>query len=460
MNTAMAKLIEKIGRRAARISVIGLGYVGLNVSVSFANEGFKVHGFDVDKKKISSLENGVNYIPEERYLARVLPKVLGKKFIPSIEVEKASLLGDVVIIIVPTANGDVPTLTYLEKALKSVIRNDISGKFIIIESTVKVGTTDEFVVPILEKSGLTAGEDFFVAYSPERIDPGNPDKTLKSIPKIVSGINSESAEIAAELYEKIVSKVVLVSSMRTAEFVKLMENSQRDVNIALMNMFALMCEKSGIDVEEALFAASTKWNFHPYKASCGVGGHCLKKDPLLLAKSFENSDLDLGLIYSARKLNDSMPPLTAEKAAAICREKLGKDVAEAKFGILGLTYKKNSSDARNAPAQFIMERLGEIGAKRISAYDPLIRDSPINGSLMDVLKSDIVIMTVAHDAFKGVFDTFAGYVVDGTNTLEPSERVIGVGRGFAQEGVEQDEGNGFEKCGQDVPQRFRESAVE
>ena len=453
-------LAEKIRKKTARISVIGLGYVGLNVSVRFASEGFRVYGFDDNKDKISALENGENYIPEEKYLARTLPKVLGKRFFPSGDVDKISKIGDVVIIIVPTANGDIPTLKYLEKALASITKNDITGKLIVIESTVKVGTTDEVVVPMLEKGGLVAGKDFLVAYSPERIDPGNPDNTLKSIPKIVSGINKEAAEMAARLYEKIVDKVVPVSSMRTAEFIKLMENSQRDVNIALMNLFALMCEKAGIDIEEASYAAATKWNFHAYKASCGVGGHCLKKDPLLLAKSFEKTDLDLSLIESSRRMNDSMPIITAEKAAFICKTKVKEDVADAKFGILGLTYKKNSSDERNAPAGFIIEHLKKLGATKIATYDPLTRTASKKKNLLEVLGSDIVILTVAHDQFSGVFESFEGYVIDGTNTLEPSERVTGIGRQFAvAETDEQCEAEGIERCRAFVNHRSQEPMV-
>ncbi|MCJ7517112.1 MAG: nucleotide sugar dehydrogenase [Methanomassiliicoccales archaeon] len=446
MSDMLTVLAEKIKKKTAKISIIGLGYVGLNVSVSFAYEGFRVYGFDDDWDKIESLERGENYIPEERYLARMLPKVLGKKFFPSREVDKASEIGDVIIIIVPTANGDIPTLKYLNKALASIAKNDISGKLIVLESTVKVGTTNEIVIPRLEKDGLIAGEDFLVAYSPERIDPGNPDKTLKCIPKIVSGVNKEASEIAAELYETIVDKVVLVSSIRTAEFIKLMENSQRDVNIALMNLFALMCEKADIDIEEALFAAATKWNFHAYKASCGVGGHCLKKDPLLLMKSFENTGLDLGLIESTRIMNDSMPVITAEKAAFICKTKLKEDILDVKIGILGLSYKKNSSDDRNAPAGFIIEHLRSLGAKKISFYDPLIRNTSKNGSLKEVLSSDIIILTVAHDKFKGVLENYEGYIIDGTNTLEPSDRVAGIGRQFAgAESGEQYEAEDAEK---------------
>ena len=460
MTDKLAMLPDKIRKKTAKISVIGLGYVGLNVSVSFAYEGFRVYGFDVDKDKITALQKGENYIPEERYLTRTLPKVLGKRFFPSGDVDRASEIGDVVIVIVPTANGDIPTLKYLEKALVSISKNDITGKLIILESTVKVGTTDEIVVPALEKGGLTAGEDFLVAYSPERIDPGNPDKTLKSIPKIVSGVNREAAETAARLYEKIVNKVVLVSSMKTAEFVKLMENSQRDVNIALMNLFALMCEKADIDIEEALFAATTKWNFHAYKASCGVGGHCLKKDPLLLAKSFDKTDLDLSLIESSRKMNDSMPLLTAEKAAFISKAMLRKDIADAKFGILGLTYKKNSSDERNAPAGFIIEHLAKLGATKISIYDPLTKTASKKKNLLEVLDSDVVILTVAHDQFSDILDEYEGYVIDGTNTLKPSDRVTGIGRQFAvAEADIQYETEDIERCRALVSHRSQEPMV-
>lgn len=428
MNSKLNALSEKIQHKTAKIAVIGLGYVGLNVSISFASEGFQVFGFDVDEKKIDSLQRGINYIPEEHFISEMLPRVLLNKFLVSTKVDDASAIGDVIIVIVPTANGNTPTMEYLNSALDSIVKNDITGKLIVLESTVKVGTTEEIVVPALEKNGLVAGEDFFVAYSPERIDPGNKERFLRNIPKIVSGINPESAEIAARLYQHIVNEVILVSSTRTAEFVKLMENVQRDVNIALMNLFAMMCEKAHIDIEEAIFAASTKWNFHPYKASCGVGGHCLKKDPLLLANSFDSKEIDLDLIYAARRINDTMPVLTAEKAVSVCREKIGKDVSKTKFGILGLSYKKNSSDTRNAPAIFIIDHLKKLGARHIYVYDPLVKNGIEQAELTEVLNSDIIIMTAAHDCFSGILDHYPGYIVDGTNTLEPSDRVIGIGR--------------------------------
>ncbi|HGE71650.1 TPA: nucleotide sugar dehydrogenase [Candidatus Poribacteria bacterium] len=428
MNSRVTSISEKIRERTAKIAVIGLGYVGLNISISFACEGFQVYGFDVDERKIDSLRNGINYIPEEGFISEMLPRVISKSFFVSTNVDEASAIGDVIIIIVPTANGNTPTMEYLHNALNSIIKNDITGKLIVLESTVKVGTTEEIVVPALEKTGLFAGKDFFVGYSPERIDPGNKERSLRNIPKVVSGINPESAEITAKLYENIVNEVVLVSSTRTAEFIKLMENVQRDVNIALMNLFAIMCEKANIDIEEAIFAASTKWNFHPYKASCGVGGHCLKKDPLLLAHSFDGEGLDLGLIYAARKINDLMPTLTAEKALLICSDKIGKNVSETKFGILGLSYKKNSSDTRNAPAFYIIDHLKKNGAQHIYPYDPLVKNGIIQAKVSDILNSDIIILTAAHDCFSGLLDNYDGYIVDGTNTLEPSDKVIGIGR--------------------------------
>jgi len=428
MSLVAEGLIEKIDSRTARISVVGLGYVGLNVSLSLASEGFEVHGYDIDGSRIDKLLQGINYVQEEDHLSGILPLMLNTKFFPSTDVDNASEVGDIIIVIVPTAEGDIPTLDYLEMALDSITQNDIRGKLIILESTVQVGTSDEFVKPILERGGLKAGTDFFLAYSPERIDPGNTSMRLRNIPKVVGGVNQVSAEIAAKLYEAIVNSVVMVSSMKTAEFVKLMENAQRDVNIALVNLFAIMGEKAGIDIEEALFAASTKWNFHKYHPTCGVGGHCLKKDPVLLAKSFENTGIDLTLIESSRRINDYMPILTAEKAISICREHIKRDPSSVSFGILGLSYKKNSSDSRNSPALFIIERLKERGASDIRCYDPHVNLTIKQNTLKEVLDSNIVIQTVAHDSFKGLLDNYQGYVIDGTNTLDPSEKVIGIGR--------------------------------
>jgi len=428
MNTAAKELAQKIEDKVAKISVIGLGYVGLNISLAFANANFDVQGFDIDNTKIEKLIRGENYIQEEKALDNFLTDFLNLNFHPSSAVEDASKVGDVVIIIVPTADDDVPTLNYLESALESVITNDIRGKLIVIESTVKVGTTEQFVKPYLEKTGLVAGNDFFLAYSPERIDPGNPNMTFNKIPKVMGGIDPQSATLGTMLYGHVVEKVVQVSSTRTAEFVKLMENTQRDTNIALMNLFAIMCEKTGIDIEEAISAASTKWNFHRYRPSCGVGGHCLKKDPILLAQSFQENEIDLSLIYASRKINDFMPILTSEKALLMCKCLLNKKIEDVTIGILGLSYKKNSSDTRNSPAFSIIDYLKESGVKNIEVYDPMVSSMEGQSGVLDILKSDIIIHTVDHDGFNEILKQYNGYVIDGTSTLEPSEKVVGVGR--------------------------------
>jgi UDP-N-acetyl-D-glucosamine dehydrogenase len=431
MNRLAKELAQKIEDKVAKISVIGLGYVGLNISLAFAKADFDVLGFDIDENKIKKLMRGENYIKEEKALDNFLADFLNLNFHPSLVVEDASKVGDVVIIIVPTADDDVPTLNYLESALESVIANDIVGKLIVIESTVKVGTTDDFVKPYLEKTGLRAGDDFFLVYSPERIDPGNPEMTFNKIPKIVGGIDPQSSNLGTMLYQHVVEKVVQVSNTRTAEFVKLMENTQRDANIALMNLFAIMCEKAGIDIEETISAASTKWNFHRYRPSCGVGGHCLKKDPILLAQSFKESEIDLSLIYASRKINDLMPVLTSEKALWICKCLLNKKIEDVRIGILGLSYKKNSSDIRNSPAMFIIKYLEECGVKNIGIYDPIVNYMEGQEEISDLLRSDIIIHTVDHDGFKSILEKYDGYVIDGTNTLEPNEKVMGVGRLFS-----------------------------
>ena len=427
MNTHAKNLAEKIGGKIANISIIGLGYVGLNISIAFAREGFTVYGYDIDHLKIEKLKKGENYINEEKNLSILLPKVLDDKFHPSSDVAEASERGDVIIVIVPTADGDVPTLSYLKNALDSVKMNDIRGKLILIESTVKVGTTEDFVRSQLETGGMKAGVDFFIAYSPERIDPGNLKMTFDHIPKIVGGVNAQSSDLGAMLYKHVVDEVIQVSNARTAEFVKLMENTQRDMNIALVNLFAMMCEESHIDVEEAMAAAATKWNFHQYRPGCGVGGHCLKKDPILLAQSFEESFMDLSLIYSSRRINDMMPILTSEKALIIAQHISNKKLEDVTIGILGLSYKKNSSDIRNSPAFAIITHLKEAGIKRMNIYDPLT-DVESQCEASEILKSDIIIYTVDHNGFKSILQSFDGFIIDGTNTLNPSDRIFGVGR--------------------------------
>jgi UDP-N-acetyl-D-glucosamine dehydrogenase len=364
-------IAERIKRRDAKVGVIGLGYVGLPLAVEFARAGFRVTGFDVDESKVQQLRAGRSYIPDvpDTELSAVVHE--GKLKATT----DMSCLGDmdVIDICVPTPlrKGRDPDLSYIVRAVEEVANHVRKDTLIILESTTYPGTTDEVVRPLLEKRGLRVGEDFYLAFSPERVDPSNRQYTTKNIPKVVGGIDQPSTDLAASLYGQVVDTVVPVSSTRVAEMVKLLENTFRSVNIGLVNELALMCRRLDIDVWEVIDAAKTKpFGFMPFYPGPGLGGHCIPVDPYYLSWKARQNGFDARFIELAGQVNASMPAYVIERTAEILNMHR-KPIYAARIHVYGAAYKRDVSDVRESPALDIMELLLKRDV-RLSYTDPFV----------------------------------------------------------------------------------------
>lgn len=396
---------EKILTGKENISIIGMGYVGLPLAVAFAEKGVKVIGFDLNEEKIEKYiqgEDPTNEIGQER-----LTKV---KTITYTVKEKDLKQSKFHIVAVPTPVGknNIPDLKPVEGASKIIGRNLAKGSYVIFESTVYPGVTEDICVPILEKeSGLKCGIDFKVGYSPERVNPGDKLNTVETIVKIVSGMDEESLNTIAEIYEIIVKPGVhKASSIKVAEAAKVIENSQRDVNIAFVNELAMIFEKMGIDTHEVLEAAGTKWNFLKFFPGL-VGGHCIGVDPYYLTYKSEELGYISQLILSGRRINDGMSKFVAEKYV---REliKSDKKVKGSKVLVMGLTFKENCPDLRNSKINDVIKELSEYGVE-VLVHDPVAdkKEAMVEYGielvdLEDLPLVDGIIMAVKHNEYMNI----------------------------------------------------------
>lgn len=429
------KFRENILEKEIKISVIGQGYVGLSIASLFAKKGFKVYGFEISKEKIEKLKKGENYIIEEEWIKPILKEFANSRMIFSDNPREAAKFGDVIITAVPTPIKDRKIdLKYILSATDSIISEDISGKLLVFESTMSPGTTEKIIKPRIEsKTGLIAGEDFGLAFSPERIDPGNKTHMIWNTPKVVGGINETSTELTALLYGQIVEKVVKVSSPTAAEMVKVMENTQRDVQIALTNLYAKIGEKLGIDIEESLDAAATKWNFVRLKPGCGVGGECIGDVDYMLIETAEKLGVDVDLLNNTRCINESMPKFTVDKMINALKEK-GKDPEDSRIAVLGLSYKGNSADMRNSPALEVVQEIKKAGITNFVTYDPFVEVGAVNQVIsLDYAMSgtDCAIIATDHTIFRTLKWPGDMIVVDGRNMLNEqiaSKNYYGLGR--------------------------------
>jgi UDP-N-acetyl-D-glucosamine dehydrogenase len=370
MNAADA-LRERIDRCQARLGVVGLGYVGLPLAVAFARQGFSVCGIDVDAERAARIMAGSSYIEdlEDRQLQDV---VASERLRATNDVTLLADM-DIVIICVPTpyTRAKQPDLTYIHQAATALIEHLHPGMLVILESTTYPGTTQEVLQPLLEARGLLCGRDFELAYSPERVDPGNPRFGLSNTPKIVSGVTPEATELTAALYGHVAERVVPVSTPRVAEMAKLMENTFRHVNIGLANEMAVLCGKLGIDIWEVIDAAATKpFGFMPFYPGPGVGGHCIPIDPYYFAWKVQEEESRARLIELAGDINDRMPDYVVEKVGDALNEQ-GKSLRGSKILALGVSYKPDVSDVRESPALKVIDRLHRKGA-RVSYHDPYV----------------------------------------------------------------------------------------
>jgi UDP-N-acetyl-D-glucosamine dehydrogenase len=365
------QLLDRIRTKKARIGVIGLGYVGLPLAVEFARQGFDVSGFDVDESKTSQINAGQSYIPDvpQAELCEVVK--MGRLRGTSHMSELAGM--DVIDICVPTPLRKTkdPDLSYVVKAVEAVAAVLKPGQLVILESTTYPGTTDEVVQPLLERRGLKADVDFFLAFSPERVDPGNQTYNTRNIPKIVGGSGPVSIEAAALLYASIVKTVVQVSSTRVAEMVKLLENTFRAVNIGLVNELALMCHKMDIDVWEVIDAAKTKpFGFMPFYPGPGLGGHCIPIDPYYLSWKARQTGFECRFIELAGNVNSAMPDYVVELVSEALNT-VRKSINGSRVHVIGVAYKKDVNDMRESPALDVLELLTKRGAE-VSYSDPYV----------------------------------------------------------------------------------------
>jgi len=346
LNENRARLEEKIRSGQARLGTLGLGYVGLPLSVEFAEAGLQVTGFDLSQGKVEAVNRGESYIKDVP-TERVSKLVRAGRLRATADFEALSEC-DAIIICVPTPLGKTkdPDLTMVVDAARAIGRHLRAGQLVVLESTTYPGTTEELIQPILEEGGLKAGESFFLAFSPERVDPGNPRFNTRNTPKIIGGVTEECTQVAQLLYAKAIDKVIPVSSTRAAEMVKLLENTFRSVNIGLVNEVALMCERLKVDVWEVIEAAATKpFGFMPFFPGPGLGGHCIPIDPLYLSWKLRTLNYRARFIELAGEINAGMPEYVVQRVAEALNER-EKSVKGSRILILGVAYKRNVDDVR------------------------------------------------------------------------------------------------------------------
>ncbi len=361
--------IERFNRRDATIGIIGQGYVGLPLGLVFREAGFRVVGFDVDPVKVQALLKGESYI---RHIGpeRVAEAVRSGKFTATSDFNRL-VECDAILICVPTPLGKhrEPDNSYIHRTCEEIAPRLRRGQLVVLESTTYPGTTDEEVLPILAKSGLKCPEDFFVAFSPEREDPGNANFSTRTIPKVVGGINEVSGEVAVAMYSAALEKVVPVSSSRVAESCKLLENIYRSVNIALVNELKVTFDKMGIDIWEVIEAAKTKpFGFSAFYPGPGLGGHCIPLDPFYLSWKAAEYGAWTRFIELAGEINTNMPHYVVQKTAEALNQE-GKSLKGAKLCVMGLSYKANIDDDRESPSYELIDLLGRAGAE-VAYCDP------------------------------------------------------------------------------------------
>ena len=424
--TTIATLLSRIRDKKARIGVIGLGYVGLPLASEFARAGFDVTGFDVDASKVAEINAGRSYIPDvpQHELAE---SVKAGRLRATTDMTKLAEM-DVADICVPTPLRKTkdPDLSYVVKALEGAAASLRAGQLVILESTTYPGTTDEVALPMLEARGLKADRDFFLAFSPERVDPGNPTYLTKNIPKVVGGHGPASTEAATLLYSQVVSTVVPVSSTRVAEMVKLLENTFRAVNIGMVNELAQMCHKLDIDMWEVIEAAKTKpFGFMPFYPGPGLGGHCIPIDPYYLSWKARQSGFECRFIELAGQVNSSMPDYVVERIGDALNG-ARKAINGSRIHLFGIAYKKDVGDMRESPALDILELLTRKGAA-VSYSDPYVPSFKHGGHALEAVTDaealrrapDCIVICTDHSSFDWKAVVASGVpVVDTRNALK------------------------------------------
>jgi len=427
--SSKSQFLERVKNRTAVVAVVGLGYVGLPVAVEFAKQGFKVIGIDLDSRKVDAINSGASYIPD----------------VPTAEVEALTRVGklsastdyavlrdaDSVSICVPTPLRKTrdPDMSYVIASADEVAKYAHPGFLIVLESTTYPGTTDEILLPRLRARGFNVGADVFLAFSPERIDPGNKQYGVRNTPKVVGGYTSDCTDVVYALYSTAIEQVIKVGGTQAAEMVKLLENTFRAVNIGLVNEMAIMCDKLGVDVWEVIEAAKSKpFGFMPFYPGPGLGGHCIPIDPLYLSWRMKSFNYNARFIELADEINMNMPRHVVGKIAEALNDD-GKPIKGSRILVMGVAYKKDIDDVRESPALDVIKLLGDRGAA-VDYHDPFVpsislehagghgdkKSAPFTGDL--VRAADCVVIVTNHSAFDyALLSREAKLIVDARNAM-------------------------------------------
>ncbi len=403
----MQELIGKIKDRSARVGVVGLGYVGLPLSVELARVGFKVTGFDISRPKIKLLNSGksdIDDVPD----AHVAEMVTSGYFKATDDTRLLAKM-DTISICVPTPLSKTkdPDVSYILAAVDDVQKQLKSGTLVVLESTTYPGTTEDLILPRLEASGMKAGTDFFLAFSPERVDPGNPTFTTKNTPRVVGGITPACTQVAKTFYEQTIPQIHAVSSTQAAEMVKLLENTFRSVNIGLVNEVAVMCDRLNLDVWEIIDAAASKpFGFMPFYPGPGLGGHCIPIDPHYLSWKLKSLNYYARFIELAGEINSQMPEYVVDRIGQLLNQRFARSINKSSILVLGVAYKPDIKDTRESPALDVITLLEDKGAK-IQYNDPFIPEIDWNGSMRKsvkltaalIRKADLTVILTHHSGY-------------------------------------------------------------
>jgi UDP-N-acetyl-D-glucosamine dehydrogenase len=419
--------------KPSSVGIVGLGYVGLPLAVGFAQAGLAVKGVEQNPEKVTRVNAGDSYI-DDVTSGRLQVVVANGTLVASTEF--SALKGcDAVIVCVPTplTVNKAPDVSYIESVSRALASYLHKGELIVLESTTYPGTTDEVMLPILETSGLKAGVDFYLAFSPERVDPGNAHYNTLNTPKVVGGLDAASTERACTLYALVVPQVYPVSSCRAAEMTKLLENTFRLVNVSLINELAVLCEKMDMDIWEIIEAARTKpYGFMPFYPGPGIGGHCIPIDPFYLSWKAKEYDIDLAFVETAGKVNDAMPDYVVDKVA-FALNSAGRAVRGAHVLVLGVAYKKDISDLRESPALKVIDKLQKWGAD-VTYFDSHVPEARVAGKTLKSLPEldanivrdgDCVVILTDHSSVDyGMVEANARLIVDTRNAIKHNDRHV------------------------------------
>jgi UDP-N-acetyl-D-glucosamine dehydrogenase len=381
------KLEDKIQERSAQVGIIGLGYVGLPLAVEFAAAGYPVTGIETDPARVAAVERGESYIPDVS--SERLAKLVDRRTLRAVASYQAVAELDCVLICVPTPLGKTrdPDISYIVDAVDAIAEHLHRDMLVVLESTTYPGTTEDVIKPRLEQGGLAVGRDFHLAFSPERVDPGNREYVTGNTPKVVGGLTPTCGRVAQRLYEQVVQRVVPVTSCAVGEMVKLLENTFRSVNIGLVNEIALMCDRLDLNVWEVIEAAGTKpFGFMPFHPGPGLGGHCVAIDPHYLSWKLRTLNYRARFIELASEINSRMPEYVLSKVSRALNQR-SKSVKGSRVLMLGAAYKKDTADTRESPGLDLYRLLADGGAQ-VSFFDPYVEKFPFNGGIERVVELD------------------------------------------------------------------------